>query len=278
MRMGKHVYRKDEVVVGSCLASCLYSLSHNVPLVFIKKKKPFLFDVIDVSGTPWELESGNLVPQVKLWEKLFFYLGLRGLVFGTDLCRNIRLEDNRVLKITTEHSRLAIVEFEKLTVFDPEQIVGLPQATDIEEDKHVVIDWFNIRKGSKHKHNYFTFEGDFLKEVWFYSGDRAPDPSLRDSVVRSYLTSEQLEDFDFSATTARILLEKRLSDRIGRQVLLEHAGRDIQYRKRYFFEKTPSITFVDTQPHDMLHACKPGMIKGGYDTLLSLSRDSSNSL
>ena len=91
-KLDRHLYKIDKIVVGSCLSSALYCLQNNVPMVFIEEQKPFLFDDIDLHLSPWSPIHGSMMPQVHLWEQLMFYLGLRGNIFGTDLCRSIRLE------------------------------------------------------------------------------------------------------------------------------------------------------------------------------------------
>lgn len=278
MRLDKHVYHLEKIIVGGCLSSCLYSFINKIPLLTTSVNKPFLFDEIDVTGTVFESEGVTKIPEVELWEKIIFYLSLRGLIFGTDLCRSARLDGLGRLKITTEFSRLAVIEFEKMLMFQPEQVSGLPEPLSIIQNKHQVIDWFTHRQGSKHKYNHFYYGKDFLNEVWFYSSPRAPDPSLRDSVVRSYLTQQQIQDFDYSSTMARILMEERLSKALERKVILEHAGRDIRWEKDYVFEKNSRIEYINESPRVLLSQCEKTNIKVRYDPLLSFSRNSPYSL
>lgn len=278
MRLDRHVYNLEKVIIGGCLPSCLYSFVNKIPLLMVNVDKPFLFDEIDVTGTMFESEGVTKIPEVELWEKIIFYLGLHGLVFGTDLCRSIRLDGLGRLKIATEFSRLAIIEFGKLIVFQPGQVSGLPEPIKIVQDKHQVIDWFIHRQGSKHKYNHFYYGRDFLNEVWFYSSPRAPDPSLRDSVVRSYLTQQQIQDFDFSSTMARILMEEELSETLGKKVVLEHAGRDIKWRKDFVFAENSRIEYINESPEALLSLCEKSNIKARYDPLLSFGRNNTNSL
>ena len=279
-KLDKHTYQIDKIVVGGCLSSLLYAFYNNASVIFTETKKPFMFDNIDLRDIKhFKAPRGVKIPQVELWEGILFNLGLNGKLLTSDLARVIRLEEDNTLKITTEHSRMARVKFKELIIFEPEQVSGLMPFLESAEDKHVVIDWFNAKKGAKHTKNYLSFDDDFLKEVWFYTGDRVPNPTYRDCVVRSYLTRGQISDFDYSEAIARISLEQKFGD-LGfvSTSKLDHAGREIYWDISYTFPEMENIKVVKYSPEQVLQDNIDTKIENKYVALLSFSRDSSDSI
>jgi len=279
-KLDKHIYQIDKVVVGGCLSSLLYAFYNNASVIFTETTKPFMFDDVDLRGikhfTPI---NGVKIPQVKLWEGIMFNLGLNGKLPTSDLARVIRLEKDNTLKITTEHSRMARIKFKELIVFDPAQISGLPVPIKKKEGRHAVIDWFNAKKGAKHTKNYLSFDNDFLKEVWFYTGDRVPNPTYRDCVVKSFLTRSQIDDFDYSETVARISLEQKFEDLgfVATSKLI-HAGRDIYWNIEHTYPDMGNIKVISHSPEKILLDNVDTIIENKYVAILSFSGDSADCL
>ena len=69
--------------------------------------------------------------------------------------------------------------------------------------KHKVVDWVDVRSGMKHEYDYFETKDSFVREVYFYPSHRmgsGEKDDRKDLVSVSYLTKEQLDDFEYSDT------------------------------------------------------------------------------
>jgi len=127
---------------------------------------------------------------------------MAGLMPLSDLAENMRIKE-RQLSITTRHSRLIRINFDKLVIFDDKKVSGLTTTTRKEKGKNRVIDWINVRSGCNHDHTYLEDDHDFVKKITFYPTKRSDNSSWKDLFAESYLTDEQLTDFNFSDTMVR---------------------------------------------------------------------------
>ena len=127
----------------------------------------------------------------------------------TDFAESIRVQDNQ-LKIATERQRTTKINFNKLVIFNDEKISGLTAPTKEERGKNRVIDWFSVRSGCNHDVDYLVDGDDFINKVIFYPTKRSENQNLKDLYTESYLTDEQLTDFDYSETMARFKILKMM--------------------------------------------------------------------
>jgi len=278
MKLDRHLYNHPQMVVGGCLSTFLYAYYNNIPVLFIKPKPPFIFDEVVIrSPEHFGFKTKAKVPQIYLWEKLMLILSLKGLIFGSNLVRSIRIEDENRLKLTTEFSRLAKVDFENLFVFDAEQIGGIQDPPVRANKPHVVIDWFNMRQGSKHDKIHLSYSDKFINEVWFFRSKRSHYQDRKDCVVRSYLTEKQITSDNYTETVARIKLRRLLKEEIDVKFIeLEHAGREIYYHFKPKKSEQPHITFLFDSPQKLIDTYKDSEIRPSkhYVQLFSSGRDS----
>lgn len=244
-RLDRHIYKTSEVVIGGCLATFLFAYYTGKKVAFVEAQPPFLFDEVAGNAIPGiEPNFGHTFPAVQVWEYLLFALGMNGQIIGSDLNRSIRVDDG-MLKITTEYSRMTRVEFEKLWVFDPRQVKGLPPARKIKKNLNRVIDWVNVKQGSNHTHTFHQNEDKFMNKVWWYNSPRFDNSNLKDCVVESYLTDEQVRDFDYSETIVRMALEELYKDKeITKYPRLDHAERVIIEDIDYVFDAQENVEHV----------------------------------
>jgi len=216
--LSHHVYDIEELVIGNSLEAVSYSYLNEKPLILNSIKKPYFFEFFEkdcclnkypVKTLEYELTTpvgAKIVGASKLeiWEKLVFYLSISGLAPVTDKVYSIRIENDNLLKITTDNSRVIRIKFDKLRIFDTEKITGFGSLDEVNNFK--IVDWINVRSGMKHKYDYFETEDDFIKEVYFYPSQRVgagEKDERKDLVAISYLTKEQLNDFEYSDTYAK---------------------------------------------------------------------------
>ena len=173
MKLERHVYEWDKVVVGGCLPSLLYAFKNNLPVIFANPKPPFRYDKIekDYDLSFLGLEPFEVYYQKQVWERLLLLLGLAGKVPLSGNAAGLRVVDN-LLTATTNNHRVVKFNFNKLVIFDDERLYGLPPMSGEIRGKNRVIDWVNVRVGAQHQHNEIFGRGNFVKHVIFYPSDR----------------------------------------------------------------------------------------------------------
>lgn len=216
--LNRHIYEIDELVIGNSLEAVSYSYLNEKPIILNSIKKPYFFEFFEKGSclekyttevNEYELEAPHGVKTVgasklEVWEKLVFYLSLAGLVPLADKVFSIRIEEDNLLKITTNNSRMAKIKFNKLRIFDTENISGF---SSLEENgTYKVVDWVNVRSGMKHNYDYLETGDEFIKEIYFYPSERVgggENDERKDLVAVSYLSKKQIDNFEYSDTYAK---------------------------------------------------------------------------
>jgi hypothetical protein len=165
-----------------------------------------------------------------LWERLYFYLSIAGLIPLGEKPVAFRISDN-IIKASTSKARLAKIKFNKLTVFDDFGVSGLGIPSQNKAAKYKVYDWFDVRSGMKHDFNTLSSDDDFIKTILFYKTLRLDgDHEFKDAVSISHLTQQQLEEFEYSDINARfktLYMMKEAGIRGARN------GRDMNDKTKY---------------------------------------------
>tara|TARA_R110000824_G_scaffold53868_3_gene148751 strand:+ start:176 stop:1093 length:918 start_codon:yes stop_codon:yes gene_type:complete len=262
MRFAEYSFEYDKLVVGSSLQSLIYAFCKNLPLVFSRFKTPCYIDFFDPDVSLAYLgldnqtmslrtEGENKIvgsSKVEAWKHLMFFLSLSGNIPMMDKTAAIRLEDENTLKATTDSSRFARFKFNELIVFD-EDIAGLPDTLiQRAEKKYKVVDWMHIASGKQQAIDYFKTDDEFVNEIHLYPADGIDGNnfSTKDVVTISYLTEDQLKEFEYSDTYARFKATKIFKNagfrgrRNGRSVknpkLYKHYAFKMETTKREFFK------------------------------------------
>lgn len=204
MKLDRHIYEKDKIVVGGSLSSLLYAYINNLPVIFIELEKPFRLDSFDknLDFRFMGLESGISYSHRQIQQNLLLLIGLSGNLPLSANAAGMKVQGNR-LTISTKRHRVIKMDFNKLVVFGNSGVSGLSSQLRQEKDKNRVIDWFNIRSGSRISLDGISGEDDFVSQLYFYPSDRHGNRALKDAVCISYLTDEQLDNFNYSPTMAR---------------------------------------------------------------------------
>ncbi len=231
MKLERHIYQKDKIVIGGCLSALLYAYKNNIPAIFATPKRPFRYDVIEKD---YDLSFVGLEPfesyyQRQVWERLLLLLGLSGNLPLSSNAAGFRVADN-MLTVTTNNHRVVKFEFDELIIFDDNNISGLPMISDEIREKNRVLDWVNVRQGAKHQHDEIIGDDDFVNRIIFYPSDRVDNKKLKDLVAISYLTDEQLQDHDYSDTMVRFKVTKMMKS-VG--IRGARNGRDVNNPDKY---------------------------------------------
>lgn len=244
-RIDKHIHYHDKIVIGSGLNSLLYAFLTGNPCIYAAAHPPFRFDFDSNFSTPpfLNVKSGNLR---EIWERLIMALSLGGqLPMGDKVC-SMSIQDN-IIKAFTNNARLGRFQFKNLVIFDDESISGLPMIERQESGKSTVIDWYNVRTGMEHQHDFLETTDDFVKKIYFYPSDRfgnqITDRIRKDLVVVSYLNEDQIADFEFSDTMAKFKILKLMKKNGIRGA---RNGRDMQNPNIYRYY-SPKIESTERQ-------------------------------
>jgi len=208
------VFEKDEIVIGGDLRALLHSFSYNVPVIYSSLRPPLRFDRFDKFPSeclgPLGFSCAQTCTPRQVWERLVFLLGLSGLMPINNPENTLRVTENQLS--VSANSRVIKFNFNKLVIYEDEGIAGLTRVTKEKREKNRVIDWVNVRSGCRHDHTYLEDDDDFVKEIYFYPTERSDNKKLKDLAAVSYLTDEQLRDFDFSDTMAKFKIKKMMKE------------------------------------------------------------------
>lgn len=268
MKLQKHVYEWDRVVIGGDLRSLLFAATHDYPVIFTSPNPPFRFNTITPhpSLSNFGFTEKGLVSELELWEKMFFILGLSGLCPLSSRARSIRVKENTLI-ITTENLRVVKATFNKLIVFEDTHLQGLPEVVREEHANNVVFDWFDVRYGCRHKLNAIKGADQFISRIHFYPTGRSDNKSLKDAVSVSHLSNEQLKNLDFSEYMARFKVEHIMKEAgikgpingyrnkkpIFLNIKLEHAERQVVPMGKRIYKRDRRYEFRYDTIEDLLH-------------------------
>jgi hypothetical protein len=288
MKFSDFVFEYKKIVIGCTLESLIYAYCNDLPLLYSVAKPPTYIDFFNPQHNLTHLGIDNetmFLPtasepkavgrlKIDLWNHLIFFLGVAGNVAMSDKTSAIRFEENNILKVATHNSRLARFRFEELIVFDDDAIVGLPnklKPLKQGEKKYKVVDWIDIKSGMNQQIDYFKTGDDFVNEIFLYPSDRIDGNNfnLKDAVAISYLTEDQLKEFEYSDTYVRFKTLKIFKDAgfkglsNGRctknpektkyySLKLETRKRELFSPRRNIFEDSENIKFNCQSLEDLL--------------------------
>jgi len=267
LKLSKHIYHYDTIVVGGDLNAKVYAYYNKFPCICRSFNDPFRFDMLE-RGLPF-FENRNTLQTL---EKINFILGLSGLSPMGDKVSSMNVQNN-FLKVSTKNHRLATYEFGKLIIFDDTGLDGLPPIKEQKNGKSRVLDWFDVRSGMEHQHDSFESDEDFVKKVIFYPSDRFGNQTSgrirKDLVSVSYLDEAQVKDFEYSDTMARFKILQMMKDagikgaRNGRDTnnpelyryyspKIEATQREIVPDVTNYYEEDPRFEFRYDTPEEII--------------------------
>jgi len=241
--MNEFVYEWDEVVIGNNLPAAIYAYLNSAPIISNSSRRhnffEFLSPDLSLERISIKNESKKLsgfkedklvgISKFEVYKKLTFLNSLAGLSPLCNKIATIRIE-NDCIKVTTQNFGLIRIKFNKLRIFDDENITGLEEPSG-PKDKFRVLDWVNVKSGMTHDYDILKSSIDFVREIYFYPSERFPGSANRKDLVSvSYLSEEQLKDFDFSDTVAKFKILKMMK-RAG--IKGARNGRDATNPDRY---------------------------------------------
>jgi len=246
------IIKNNHIVIGSSLTAILYAFINELPVFFAQERRPYRFDYLDPeldlstlklqphSTQLKTFEADKLVgmPETLLWERLLFLLGLAGKAPLSNLCSSMRLSEGKLV-CSNDYAKIAEVQFETAYFFGDEGCHGLVAQKDVANREMICYDWIAFHRGGKHEIDYIETEDSLVKEIWFYSSDRIDGATkVKDACAVSYLTEEQLTNFDYSETMARFKVVAEMESRGMKGVF---NGYSPTGRPKYYKFKTSNI-------------------------------------
>jgi len=189
-----------DVVLGGNLAALLCSYNRKLPLIINQPLKPHRF------------EYRAEIKSLDLWHEIYYSLNMLGLNLIGEKAQSVRVSDD-VITITTKDARVIKYTYDKILVFDDENVAGLP-APEKENENFIVLDWMHALSCETHDLMHVKTGDNFVSELHFYPSDRLDGhhPDKKDLLSISKLNKKELELFEYSDTYAKFKTESILKD------------------------------------------------------------------
>lgn len=192
----------DKLVVGSDITAFAYSHEYRCPSIFIRSLEPYENN-----------ETGNSRRQKELWKELSYSLLLNNQFPFSNLISSFRLKDD-ILVASTKNGFLCNIKFNHLYISDDYMFSGLPAPIGKTNNFNWVIDWFNVRNGTKHQFDFLIDEeSEFVKKILFYYSDRFyKNAGFKDLMTFSKISDEHISLDEYNQNVARLKTTKMMMD------------------------------------------------------------------
>ena len=137
-----------------------------------------------------------------IWAEKSYELYNLGLAPFVDKASSIRITpEEKLIKIIT-HKSAFTVQYEELHLFDTENVSGVSLKREVVHYR--VIDWFDCKGLYDLDFDEITTEDQFVNKIKLFKTLRIDgDQKYLDLLCESFLTEDQLKNFDYSDTMAR---------------------------------------------------------------------------
>jgi len=202
----EHTYYYEQIVIGSDLNAVLYAYKTNSIFINNSVDRIFPFDEIGFSLDLGTTILGPEESQREVFNSLAYDLSMYGQAPFSGIAEGLRVKaDDNELRVITKNGYASTCKYNNLRVFDSNMITGLPFDEGSEIIHYRVLDWFNVRSGAKHEHDYLYSDDNFCKKIHFYLSRRIDgNKSKKDLVSESIVSKRNINNVDYSDTIARL--------------------------------------------------------------------------
>ena len=275
-RIREHVYHFKNMVIGATLESLAYAYLKNYPIIYTELKYPFKFSYfskdenLEYFGIENKINYVQTIDKVlefgtrkeELFKHFLFIATMVGLSPLADKVSSIMIEDKNLSVITKNNSCIKI-DAENIIIFDDFKISGLPHPKEEGDKIFKVLDWINVRSGTKHKLDLIMTDDKFVNEIHFFPSERIDGKQhLKDALAVSHLTEEQLLNIDYSDTYVKFKVLDLMKNagikgrsngwslnnpkrKIYRAIKIEPAEREVFLLQKNKYENYNNIQFLD---------------------------------
>tara|TARA_R110000824_G_scaffold38028_1_gene116522 strand:- start:921 stop:1598 length:678 start_codon:yes stop_codon:yes gene_type:complete len=113
-------------------------------------------------------------------------------------------QEEKIISVFTNTNKTYKIGYDNLHVFDVRNVSGLEDKYELSLIGYRVLDWFDATKVGAIKLEEIITEDKFVSKITFFNNIRIDgDRGYKDLVSESFLTENQLKNFEFSDTMAR---------------------------------------------------------------------------
>ena len=195
----------NRIVIGSTVEAAYYAFVNDAYFIPNRKDPPMFYRKLSVPILGFAHEPGA-------WNRLLLMLGLLGRLVEYEDTIAMRFDRN-TLKIAADNTTYRY-EFEIAEIFDTTGIDTENKYIATHEPTFTVLDDFEISVLGAHRFSLPSdvSQDDLAKEIHFYTSDRVSGANyVTDCVVESKLNYSQINDFDYSDSIVKIILERHLT-------------------------------------------------------------------
>jgi len=194
----------EKVVIGNTVESLFYAIKTDSFIVY-NRKRPHLF----YRQFPLSIMGDSREP--KVISRLLLSLSLIGKVIQFENIENIRITGD-VLKLFAENQTYSY-QFGQCKIFDPTGVIHENEISHPSAPMYHVIDDFELKNLGRAVKNIPSMNQDdrFVSSIHFYTSNRVDGASfITDCVTDSHLTLDQLQNFEYSDSTIKFVVERYL--------------------------------------------------------------------
>jgi hypothetical protein len=160
------------------------------------------------------------------WAEKSYQLYDRGLCAFVDKVEALRVDpEKKTIKVFVG-STMFVVRYSNLHLFDIDNVSGVSMSRQLLHYR--VLDWFDCKGFHGVDKKQIITEDDFVNKITFFKTPRIDgDQKYLDLLCESYLTEEQLKQFDYSDTMARLKTIEVLKKYCGKDIEMKLWKRDV---------------------------------------------------
>lgn len=253
----------DNVVVGHSPESALYAYLKGYYHIQSAAHLPYFFEEYS------DFSLFGTKNKKQIWQKLKILLGaLAKTIDYTDL-KQIRVQDDTISLFSG--NLLARFRFGKCYIFETLNVNHENKISKHSEGSHLIIDDFTVSRMGKETVDVdpYRSKDNLLNQAYFYNSLRIDGAKwVTDIATVSFLSKEQLYDFDYSDTITLFKLRSLLDnlgfkglrekgkykngEHIYKKPKLQHVKRHVTAIDKNTYENTESVRFLDLKMQEIL--------------------------
>ena len=200
----------EELVVGGCVHALLKSYMDNIPIVLTTHQQPTIDLKFQESLCVEQLRTNRYT---ECWSMLKFLCAMRGLVVNHNELEYVRIQENNTYFRGTD------LKFNKCHLF-PSTIVktDLKVTKTEHQDCYKIIDFMRLKFCDASNLGCVNVKDNFISLI--------ESVGKKELYAVSFLSKEQLTDFDYSDTMVRFITQKVIAEHPGLHRPLIHKSGD----------------------------------------------------